>query len=278
MNIETFATDINKEIDRVKNSNMYSELENLIALYGIYHKYFVSLQKKYAIDGKDFDIKLSTLNDLNMHLTFFLDNIIKDFIIGNYSSLKLSVRGIIDFYYKFMFILSSPEEVSIVYNDFRDVALYNYRNCISTDKQPMILKNYELVKKKYNIKQENVNENLWVKKALDFINPKGNNNKSDACLINFLEENNLIIKEVKIIYDECCSYQHFGPLSLDLHQSSDVLISDLNNYRMAYLPMIAVTSTIIYDILEKYMRYYPEKKNEGILNSATELNNKILGV
>src|SRR5574344_506207 len=121
MNIDDYAINIKKNIERIKESDSAVIIDITIKNYAIYNSFFVELQDKLSNDGNELDFKLNALNFLIMHSTFMFNGFINELITNNYYSLKINIRVITEFYFKLLFLLYSDNYVSELFLDFNNI-------------------------------------------------------------------------------------------------------------------------------------------------------------
>lgn len=267
MNIDDYVTNINKNINRIKESDSADIIDITIKNYAIYNTFFVELQDKLSKDGNKLNYKLNALNFMVMHSTFMFNGFINDLITNNYYSLKINIRVINEFYFKLLFLLYNDEYVSELYLDFNNIYLYNIsrkfnNNLRMDDKDQQKLQTlYENAIKKYNL-PTNIKEDYWIKKALEYITGK-ESKKSIQGIINWLKDNKKIDNAIIISYEDNCDYNHCGIGSLNYQQLIDLLDSQNKFYEM-YQPILLEFNYMIVNIVIKYMGEYSEYKNKEV--------------
>lgn len=173
------------------------------------------------------------------------NSIINDLIINNFFSLKVNLRVIIDYYFKFLILLYSDNYVSEIYLNFNDIYLYNhlikYNNNlrIKIDEQNELKNRYNKIIKKYNL-SNSIKEDYWIKLAIEY-NTGKSGNKSIKNIIKWLKDNNMIEETIILSYEENCDFNY-------------VLLS----------------------ILNKYMEKYPEYKNREVIDRMLKILDGIL--
>lgn len=267
MNIDDYVTNINKNINRIKESDSADIIDITIKNYAIYNTFFVELQDKLSKDGNKLNYKLNALNFMVMHSTFMFNGFINDLITNNYYSLKINIRVINEFYFKLLFLLYNDEYVSELYLDFNNIYLYNIsqkfnNNLRMDDKDQQKLQTlYANAIKKYNL-PTNIKEDYWIKKALEYITGK-ESKKSIQGIINWLKDNKKIDNAIIISYEDNCDYNHCGIGSLNYQQLIDLLDSQNKFYEM-YQPILLEFNYMIVNIVIKYMGEYSEYKNKEV--------------
>lgn len=269
MNIDDYAINIKKNIERIKESDSAVIIDITIKNYAIYNSFFVELQEKLSNDGNELDFKLNALNFLIMHSTFMFNGFINDLITNNYYSLKINIRVITEFYFKLLFLLYSDNYVSELFLDFNNIYLYNisqkFNNNLRMDnkEQHKLEKIYTETIKKYNLPTD-IKEDYWIKKALEH-NIGKQSRKNIQGIINWLKENKRIDNAIIISYEDNCDYNHCGIGSLNYQQLIDLYDSKGEFYNI-YQPILSEFNYIITNIVLKYMEEYPEYKNQEVLD------------
>ena len=269
MNIDDYAINIKKNIERIKVSDSAVIIDTTIKNYAIYNSFFVELQEKLSNDGKELDFKLNALNFLIMHSTFMFDGFINDLITNNYYSLKINIRVITEFYFKLLFLLYSDNYVSDLFLDFNNIYLYNisqkFNNNLRMDnkEQHKLEKIYTEIIKKYNLPTD-IKEDYWIKKALEH-NTGKQSRKNLQSIINWLKENKRIDNAIIISYEDNCDYNHCGIGSLNYQQLIN-LYDSKNEFYNIYQPILSEFNYILTNIVLKYMKEYPEYKNQEVLD------------
>ena len=269
MNIDDYVANINKNINRIKESGSADIIDITIKNYAIYNTFFVELQDKLSKDGNKLNYKLNALNFMIMHSTFMFNSFINDLITNNYYSLKINIRVINEFYFKFLFLLYSDDYVSELYLDFNNIYLYNisqkFNNNLRMDnkEQHKLEKIYSETIKKYNLPTD-IKEDYWIKKALEH-NTGKQSRKNIQGIINWLKENKRIDNAIIISYEDNCDYNHCGIGSLNYQQLIDLYDSKGEFYNI-YQPILSEFNYILTNILLKYMEEYPEYKNQEVLD------------
>ena len=267
MNIDDYVTNINKNINRIKESDSADIIDITIKNYAIYNTFFVELQDELSKDGNKLNYKLNALKFMVMHSTFMFNGFINDLITNNYYSLKINIRVINEFYFKLLFLLYNDEYVSELYLDFNNIYLYNIsqkfnNNLRMDDKDQQKLQTlYANAIKKYNL-PTNIKEDYWIKKALEYITGK-ESKKSIQGIINWLKDNKKIDNAIIISYEDNCDYNHCGIGSLNYQQLIDLLDSQNKFYEM-YQPILLEFNYMIVNIVIKYMGEYSEYKNKEV--------------
>lgn len=269
MNIDDYAINIKKNIERIKESDSAVIIDITIKNYAIYNSFFVELQDKLSNDGNELDFKLNALNFLIMHSTFMFNGFINDLITNNYYSLKINIRVITEFYFKLLFLLYSDNYVSELFLDFNNVYLYNisqkFNNNLRMDnkEQHKLEKIYTETIKKYNLPTD-IKEDYWIKKALEH-NTGKQSRKNIQGIINWLKDNKRIDNAIIISYEDNCDYNHCGIGSLNYQQLIDLYDSKGEFYNI-YQPILSEFNYILTNIVLKYMEEYPEYKNQEVLD------------
>lgn len=267
MNIDDYVANINKNINRIKESDSADIIDITIKNYAIYNTFFVELQDKLSKDGNKLNYKLNALNFMIMHSTFMFNGFVNDLIINNYYSLKINIRVINEFYFKFLFLLYSDDYVSELYLDFNNIYLYNIsqkfnNNLRMNDKEQQQLETlFANAIKKYKL-PTNIKEDYWIKKALEYITGK-ESKKSIQGIINWLKDNKIIDNAIIMSYEDNCDYNHCGIGSLNYQQLIDLLDSQNKFYEM-YQPILLEFNYMIVNIVIKYMGEYSEYKNKEV--------------
>lgn len=269
MNIDDYAINIKKNIERIKESDSAVIIDITIKNYAIYNSFFVELQEKLSNDGNELDFKLNALNFLIMHSTFMFNGFINDLITNNYYSLKINIRVITEFYFKLLFLLYSDNYVSELFLDFNNIYLYNisqkFNNNLRMDnkEQHKLEKIYTEIIKKYNLPTD-IKEDYWIKKALEH-NIGKQSRKNIQGIISWLKENKRIDNAIIISYEDNCDYNHCGIGSLNYQQLIDLYDSKGEFYNI-YQPILSEFNYILTNIVLKYMEEYPEYKNQEVLD------------
>lgn len=269
MNIDDYAINIKKNIERIKESDSAVIIDITIKNYAIYNSFFVELQDKLSNDGNELDFKLNALNFLIMHSTFMFNGFINDLITNNYYSLKINIRVITEFYFKLLFLLYSDNYVSELFLDFNNIYLYNisqkFNNNLRMDnkEQHKLEKIYTETIKKYNLPTD-IKEDYWIKKALEH-NTGKQSRKNIQGIINWLKDNKRIDNAIIISYEDNCDYNHCGIGSLNYQQLIDLYDSKSEFYNI-YQPILSEFNYILTNIVLKYMEEYPEYKNQEVLD------------
>ncbi len=269
MNIDDYAINIKKNIERIKESDSAVIIDTTIKNYAIYNSFFVELQEKLSNDGNKLNHKLNALNFLIMHSTFMFNGFINDLITNNYYSLKINIRVITEFYFKLLFLLYSDDYVSELYLDFNNIYLYNisqkFNNNLRMDskEQHKLEKIYTETIKKYNL-PINIKEDYWIKKALEHITGR-QSKKSIQGIINWLKDNEKIDNAIIISYEDNCDYNHCGIGSMNYQQLIDLYDSQGEFYSI-YKPILSEFNYILINIVVKYMAEYSEYKNQEVLD------------
>lgn len=269
MNIDDYSNSLNKNIDRISKSDAKHIIDLTIKNYAIYNTYFVELQDTLLKNENKLDPKLNALNFFVMHSTFMFNSFINDLISNNYFSLKINIRVINEFYFKYLFLLYSDNYVSEVYLDFNDVYLYNlsrkFDNILKLPKNEILkLKNnYKKILKKYNIKGD-VKEDYWIKLALKH-NKKQKSGKSIQEIIEWLKSNNKIENAIIIAYEDNCDFNHCGIGSLNYQQLVDLYDTQNKFYEM-YQPILSEFNYMLVKLVVRFMDEYPEFKNQEVID------------
>ena len=269
MNIDDYAINIKKNIERIKESDSAVIIDITIKNYAIYNSFYVELQDKLSNDGNELDFKLNALNFLIMHSTFMFNGFINDLITNNYYSLKINIRVITEFYFKLLFLLYSDNYVSELFLDFNNIYLYNnsqkFNNNLRMDnkEQHKLEKIYTEIIKKYNLPTD-IKEDYWIKKALEH-NTGKQSRKNIQGIINWLKDNKRIDNAIIISYEDNCDYNHCGIGSLNYQQLIDLYDSKGGFYNI-YQPILSEFNYILTNIVLKYMEEYPEYKNQEVLD------------
>lgn len=269
MNIDEYAINIKKNIERIKESDSAVIIDITIKNYAIYNSFFVELQEKLSNYGNELDFKFNALNFLIMHSTFMFNGFINDLITNNYYSLKINIRVITEFYFKLLFLLYSDNYVSELFLDFNNIYLYNisqkFNNNLRMDnkEQHKLEKIYTEIIKKYNLPTD-IKEDYWIKKALEH-NIGKQSGKNIQGIINWLKENKRIDNAIIISYEDNCDYNHCGIGSLNYQQLIDLYDSKGEFYNI-YQLILSEFNYIITNIVLKYMEEYPEYKNQEVLD------------
>lgn len=269
MNIDDYAINIKKNIERIKESDSAVIFDITIKNYAIYNSFFVELQDKLSNDGNELDFKLNALNFLIMHSTFMFNGFINDLITNNYYSLKINIRVITEFYFKLLFLLYSDNYVSELFLDFNNIYLCNisqkFNNNLRMDnkEQHKLEKIYTETIKKYNLPTD-IKEDYWIKKALEH-NTGKQSRKNIQGIINWLKDNKRIDNAIIISYEDNCDYNHCGIGSLNYQQLIDLYDSKGEFYNI-YQPILSEFNYILTNIVLKYMEEYPEYKNQEVLD------------
>lgn len=270
MNIDDYAVKINKNINRIKESDSAGIIDITIKDYAIYNTFFAELQKKLSNNGNKKDNKINALNFLIMHSTFMFNGFINDLVINNYYSLKINIRVIIEFYFKLLFLLYSDEYVSKLYLDFNNIYLHNISQKFNNnlrledEDQKKLKKIYTETIKKYDLPSE-IKEDYWIKKALEH-NTGKQSKKSIKGIIEWLKDNKKIDDAIIVSYEDSCDYNHCGIGSLNYQQLIDLYDSQGKLYNI-YQPEISDFNYIITNITAKYMDEYSEYKNQEVLDA-----------
>ncbi len=279
MNINDYSYKFNENINRISKSDAKNIVDLTIKNYAIYNSYFVELQEMLSTDGNKLNIKLNALNFLSMHSTFMFNSFINDLISNNYFSTKINLRVIIEFYFKYLFLLYSDDYVSELYLNFNDIYLYNlsmkFSNILKMKKneQAKLKSNYEKIIKKYNL-SNNVKEDYWVKLALEH-NTGNKNNKSIQSIIGWLKDNKMIEDAIIISYEDNCDYNHCGIGSLN-YQQLIALYDSQNKFYDMYQPILSEFNYILFNIVNKFMKKYKEYSNQEVIEVMLNNMNDIL--
>lgn len=265
MEILDYVNSLNKNFKKIIDSDANEIIKITIDDYSIYNTFFVTLQQKLSTDEKKIDHKLNALNYLHMHSTFMFNGFINDIISNNYFSAKIYLRVIIEFYFKYLFLLYSDEYVSELFLDFDAIYMYNLSNKfdnylkLESANQEQLKNNYESIKKKYDI-SDNIKEDYWIKIALEH-NTGKSNNKSIQNVIQWLKNNNKIEEAIIIAYEDNCDFNHCGVGSLNYQQLIDIYDSQ-NKYYDMYQPLLSQFNYILFSIIKKFMDEYKEYEDE----------------
>ena len=269
MNYKDFIENIESEIQRVSNSNLKEQLSLTIENYILYNNFFANLQKINSKNGKVCDCKMDALNFLNMHSTFLINSFIKDIIVNNYFSAKSLLRIFHEFYFKFIFILSNDKEVAELFLSFNVVSLktqmekFDLQDKKYKNKINELMRRYNQLVAKYKIPND-VKENYWIKIALKLIDKK-NHSKSIQDIIEWLDNQKLIDKNLKISYEENCNITHLGISSLHEQQVIDKY-DEANDFYKIYISILCQFNYILYLIIYNYMVVYERSKDKNILD------------
>jgi len=279
VNIDDYVTNINKNINRIKESDSADIIDITIKNYAIYNTFFVELQDKLSKDGNKLNYKLNALNFMVMHSTFMFNGFINDLITNNYYSLKINIRVIIEYYFKLLFLLYSDDYVSQLYLDFDDVYLYNlsrknnYNLKMRTEENEKLEILYNDIVRKYKL-PENIKEDYWIKLALEH-NTGKTSKKSIQKIIEWLKDLKVIDDAIIVAYEFNCDFNHCGIGSLNYQQMIDLYDSE-NKFYDIYHPILVEFNYVLINIITRYTEVYPEYKNQEVIDKLEKNMNLII--
>lgn len=193
----------------LENSRLKYEIDKSIDTLNSFIYYLEGIK-----DNKDSTNKDKVIKNMLYYLSHQTEDFVSSLVIGNFHSIMVLQRTLLETYFKLIFIINSDEYIATLFLDFGEVSMYNFTQLgdiqkrLPTKDQDVILKNYKGILNKYELPEnKKYTDDYWIYLSLIHLDyPKAD--KTLRRLLEYIIDKKYVNKSLQEEYKNCCDFIH----------------------------------------------------------------------